>query len=143
MRPGLASSFFLLAAVMVCGLPARGESQAPDGLPVKPPAAPARPVQDVLHGQTIVDPYRWLETDSPETQAFQAAQLAYTRAYLDRVGARPALHKRLGELLAIGTVGAPEVRGQRLFYTRRDAGQNQPVLYARDGVSGRTACWWT
>jgi prolyl oligopeptidase len=101
-----------------------------------PPAARAQPVEEVLHGERIVDPYRWLETDSAETQAFQQAELAYTRAYLDRIPARTTLRQRLGDLLAVGTLTSPDVRGPRLFYTRRDAGQNQPVLYAREGLRG-------
>ena len=42
-----------------------------------------------------------------------------------------------GRCYAIGSLGVPVSRphqhGRRLFYTRRDGGQNQPVLYVRDG----------
>jgi prolyl oligopeptidase len=94
-------------------------------------------VVDTLHGERIPDPYRWLEDgDSAETQAWTAAQNAFTRAYLEGVPARAAIKARLAELLQIGAVSAPTpVRG-RYIYQRRDGTQNQPVLYVRDGASG-------
>lgn len=92
---------------------------------------------DELFGERLNDPYRWLEDgESPETQAWTAAQNAYTRSVLDAVPARARIRSRLQELLSIGALGAPApVRG-RYFYQRRDAAQDQPVLYVRTGVGG-------
>jgi prolyl oligopeptidase len=94
-------------------------------------------VVDVLHGEAIPDPYRWLEDgDSPEVAAWTAAQNAFTQAWLGAVPARGAIHARLEQLLAIGSQGTPApVRG-RYLHLRRDGSQNQPVLYVRDGVHG-------
>jgi prolyl oligopeptidase len=104
------------------------------------PRYPSSRVSDaveVLHGESIPDPYRWLEDgESAETRAWTERQNALTESYLGAVPAREALRRRLDELLAIGALSVPApVRG-RYFYQRRDGRQNQPVLYVRDGVNG-------
>ena len=99
----------------------------------QPPATRVEPVVDDYYGQPIVDPYRWLEDDgSAETHAWVAAQNAYTRSLLDPAPGRERIRARLEELLAIGTVAAPVVRGGRAFYRRREAGDNQPRLLVRE-----------
>ncbi len=82
------------------------------------------------------DPFAWLEDgDAPAVQQWTAAQNARTRGFLDRLPGRAALGERLRGLFGIGSLGVPLSRraGQRLFYTRREGRQNQPVLYVRDG----------
>jgi prolyl oligopeptidase len=103
-----------------------------------PPATPAQPVREVLHGQEIVDPYRWLEDGAaPETRAWVAEQNAYTRRVLDALPTRSAVRERLDRLLSVGSVGAPVPRGERYFYARRDGRQDQPVLVVRQGDAER------
>jgi prolyl oligopeptidase len=101
------------------------------------PKTAADDITEILHGEEIVDPYRWLENGSdPETIRWTAEQNAYTEAYLAAIPARERIRGRLEQLLAIGVLGAPTpVRG-RYFYLRRDGSQNQPVLYWRRGVDG-------
>jgi prolyl oligopeptidase len=95
-------------------------------------------VRDVLHGQEIIDPYRWLEDGaSAETRAWVAEQNAYTRGLLDDLSVRPAVRERLDRLLTAGSVGAPTPRGERAFYARRDGRQDQPVLVVREGGAER------
>lgn len=104
---------------------------------MKYPVSRVEPVIDVLHGQQIIDPYRWLEQgDHPDTQAWTAEQNAFTRDYLAAYPGREAIRARLEQLLAIGHIGCPVPRLGRYFYERRDAGQNQPVLYVREGLEG-------
>lgn len=105
----------------------------------KPAYPPTRTddIVELLHGERIPDPYRWLEDgDSTETQEWTVAQNAATRSYLDTVPARDAIRKRLEQLLTIGAISAPTPARGRYFYQRRDGTQNQPVLYVRDGVNG-------
>jgi prolyl oligopeptidase len=101
------------------------------------PETPAHELTDVLHGETIADPYRWLEDgDAAETRRWTEAQNTLTQAHLAAVPGRERIRRRLEELLAIGVLGAPKpVRG-RYFYLRRDGSQNHPVLYWREGVQG-------
>lgn len=100
-----------------------------------PPESKRTEHTDVLHGQTVADPYRWLEDiDSPETKAWIAEQNKYARAHLDKIPGREVLRNRIAELMNYTrTAGAGIVkRGGRLFFLRQDGGQNQPVLYVQD-----------
>jgi prolyl oligopeptidase len=105
--------------------------------PAAPPKAEIKPAVDIYHGTKVVDNYRWLEDgNSPETQKWVADEMDYTRALLDPLPGRDAIHKRLTELLSIGSITAPIIAGKHYFYTKREGMQNQPVLYVRDGVNG-------
>ncbi len=103
-----------------------------------PPVAEVRPMADIFHGTKVIDNYRWLEDgNNPETKKWVAAEMRYTRALLDPLPERDAIHKRLTELLSIGNVTPPQLAGRHYFYTRREGTQNQPVLYVRDGIDGK------
>ena len=101
------------------------------------PETRSQSVTDVLHGETIADPYRWLENGSdPETVRWTEQQNALTEAHLSSMPGRERIRRRLEELLAIGVLGTPSPARGRYFYLRRDGHQNQPVLYWRDGHEG-------
>jgi prolyl oligopeptidase len=134
----VALSFYslLVAAAAVYA----GDSHSTDrpaAAPGAPPKAQAKPIVDIYHGTKVTDNYRWLEDgNSPETQKWVADEMAYTRALLDPLPGRDAIHKRLTELLSIGSITAPMIAGKHYFYTKREGMQNQPVLYVRDGLNG-------
>ncbi|MEP7227548.1 MAG: prolyl oligopeptidase family serine peptidase [Gemmatimonadales bacterium] len=101
------------------------------------PLTPSTDVTEILHGETIADPYRWLEDgNTPETRIWTEQQNAVTEAYLAAVPGRTRIGRRLQELLGIGVLGVPTPKHGRYFYLRREGRQNQPVLYLRDGVEG-------
>jgi prolyl oligopeptidase len=130
----ISSLLFVAAAVKV------DDSKSPTTA-VKPPDAPphaeVKPIVDLFHGTKVVDNYRWLEDgSSPETQKWVADEMAYTRAILDPLPRRDDIHKRLTDLLTIGSITAPAIAGKHYFYTKREGMQNQPVLYVRDGLNG-------
>ena len=103
-----------------------------------PPKAKVDVVEDTLHGHTIADSYRWLEdASSADSQAFVRDEMAYTRSLLDPLPGRDRIHDRLAQLLAIGTIGTPQIAGPYFFYTRREGNQNQPVLLVREGLHGK------
>jgi prolyl oligopeptidase len=93
-------------------------------------------------GELVSDPYRWLEDDaSAEVKTWVERQNELTERTLAALPARDVLRKRLSELLAIGSISLPAPRrtrqgSLRLFYTRREAGDEQPILYVRDGLRG-------
>ena len=114
------------------------------------PASPTRTklmtrksdVVDTLHGVRVPDPYRWLEDgDSAEVKTWTDAQNAATREKLDAIAGRDKLKKEVSDLLQIGTVGAPSIRGGKTgihyFHQKREGTQNQPSLYVRDGHAGK------
>src|SRR6266567_601772 len=102
-----------------------------------PPVAAQKPVEDEVQGHKITDPYRWLEEASgADTQKWVHDEVAYTRSILDPLTGRDQLHKRLSELLTIGTISAPQLGGEYYFYTKREGSQNQPVLFVRKGLNG-------
>src|SRR5581483_8121011 len=104
---------------------------------VGPPKVKVNPVEDMVQGHKIVDPYRYLEdAANPDTQTYVRDQMAYTRSLLDPLPGRDKINARLEQLLTIGTIGAPQIGGNYYFYTRRDGQQNQPVLYVREGTDG-------
>ncbi|MHB8630713.1 MAG: prolyl oligopeptidase family serine peptidase [Candidatus Limnocylindria bacterium] len=100
-------------------------------LPPAPPAARGEEA-DLLHGERVVDPYRWLERDGPDTRAWTEAQNARTRGALDAVASRAPLATRLRLLLGVGLLGVPRPVGERVFFERRSGGARQVVLYVRE-----------
>jgi prolyl oligopeptidase len=121
------SSFF--AAAVYAGDSKSSTSSAP----AAPPKAEIKPVADIYHGTKVIDNYRWLEDgNSPETQKWVEQEMSYTRSLLDPLPGRDAIHKRLTELLSIGSITPPMIAGKHYFYTKREGMQNQPVLYVRD-----------
>lgn len=104
-----------------------------------PPTSPAYPdaerldLVDDLHGHPVPDPYRWLEDAAdPRSVAWRAAQDTLMDA--ERAGwtHREQFATRIAELMGAGTVSPPYYRADRRFFTRRDPGQQFPVLYTVD-----------
>ncbi|MCI2416222.1 prolyl oligopeptidase family serine peptidase [Saccharopolyspora sp. K220] len=86
-----------------------------------------------LHGHQVADPYRWLEDPTdPRTEAWSAAQDELARTWLDALPGRDAAEERMRSLLSTGSVSAPAWRAGRAFFTRREPGQEFPLLYVRE-----------
>jgi prolyl oligopeptidase len=129
--------FFVLVCFCIFAVAVLADDVPAKPSPTAPPAAPQKPVEDLVQGHKITDPYRWLENaGSPETQQWVSEELSFTRSILDPLPGRDQLHKRLSELLAIGTISAPQLGGKYYFYTKREGTQNQPVLLVREGMAG-------
>lgn len=102
-----------------------------------PPPSEARMVEEDLHGVRVQDPYRWLEdAESAESREWIDAQSAYSRGYLDQLPARDRIRTRMAEILNSGSISTPVEAGGRYFYSRREGGQDQPVVYMREGLDG-------
>jgi len=103
-----------------------------------PPLAERTDTVDLLHGEAISDPYRWLEDERSErTRAWTDAQSARTREVLDALPERPAISARVRELLGVGLLGVPHPTGAAVFYERRLPRQRQSVLHVRDASGDR------
>ncbi len=140
MAGGVRLAFTFSCVLLAAAAYARNESKS-SSTSSGPPVAEEKPVIDMFHGTKVLDNYRWLEDGkSPATQKWVEEEMSYTRGMLDRLPGRDAIHKRLTELLSIGSVTPPVIAGRHYFYTRREGMQNQPILYvrenARDGLNG-------
>ncbi|MBB5153092.1 prolyl oligopeptidase family serine peptidase [Saccharopolyspora phatthalungensis] len=97
------------------------------------PNADRDDIVENLHGHQVADPYRWLEDPTgPRTEAWSAAQDELARSWLDALPGREAVEERMRSLLSAGSVSAPAWRAGRSFFTRREPGQEFPVLYVRE-----------
>jgi prolyl oligopeptidase len=108
-----------------------------------PPAVQAAPAVDEYQSAgssepvKVTDNYRWLEdAQSPETRAFIAAQNAYTQQYLDQLKILPQVREQMTSLLRVDVFGVPSQRGDRYFFSKRLASENQASLYMRKGLGG-------
>jgi prolyl oligopeptidase len=87
--------------------------------------------EDVL-GYQVSDPYRWLEdAGSGERADWLAAQAELFAAQRSGWPGREALTEQVRALLDVGLVGTPAWRAERVFFTRRDPGQEHGVLYTQ------------
>jgi prolyl oligopeptidase len=127
--------FFGVAVLVHADDSGAGHSTTPSVSAV--PKAKVAPVEDTVQGHKIVDRYRYLEDpNNPDTKLYVEQELGYTRALLDPLPGRDKINARLAQLLAIGTVSAPQMGGKYYFYTRREGNQNQPILYVREELQG-------
>ncbi|MBV9625179.1 MAG: S9 family peptidase [Acidobacteria bacterium] len=132
-----ALNLVLVFCLVYCCVTVVTGEDSPSTLSAGPPSAPQKPIEEVVHGRKILDPYRWMEDSAnPETQLWVNRELAYTRAILDPLPGRDSLRERLTQLMSIGTISAPQPGGRYYFYTRREGKQNQPVLFVREGLRG-------
>jgi prolyl oligopeptidase len=100
------------------------------------PVTRREPVEEVLHGQAVADPYRWLEDASrPDVRAWMDAQDRFARSRLARLPGREAIASRARQLLYVESVGVPVKRGERLFFLRRARDQEKAALWVKDAAA--------
>ena len=149
----------LFAALVSCTGSSKPAATAPPAPPpatattstaTEPPAQPPRelavpterrPVTESLHGHLFVDPYRWLEQENNEVSAWVDKQNQLTRSILDKLPGRDKLREDIAKLISVGNLSTPTPKRTkwgtwRYFYTKREAGQNQPNLVMREGLEG-------
>src|SRR5579872_4722240 len=106
------SSFVLIAAAVFAGDTQSSTVKVPDA----PPAAPIKPILELIHGTKVVDNYRWLEDgNSPATQKWVAEGMSYNGAILAPLPGRKSIHKRRTELPSIGRITAPFLAANIIF----------------------------
>jgi prolyl oligopeptidase len=98
----------------------------------KPPKARRIDCFTQLGDRLINDPYRWMEDDSPDLQAWVREQHEHTIAQLSSLPVRDAIRKRLEVLMTTAAKGPITKAGSRYFFRRRLADQELPALYCRD-----------
>ncbi|MBT9555069.1 MAG: S9 family peptidase [Myxococcales bacterium] len=105
-----------------------------------PPEARRVELVETLHGHTVADPYRWMESSSPELDVWIAAQNERTRAFLDEAPERERFLERLTAIWQFERAGVPVRKGSRLFFLHNPGSldQSRLVTSALDGSDRRT-----
>jgi prolyl oligopeptidase len=114
-----------------------------NGIELPPaPLIEKHPVTDtyqIVNGQqvTVTDNFRYLEdAKTPETRAYIATENAYTQSYLDQVKILPEVRTQMAALLRVDQMSVPTRRGDKFFFSRRLAQENQSSIYMRIGLHG-------
>nr|WP_232280882.1 prolyl oligopeptidase family serine peptidase [Novosphingobium nitrogenifigens] len=97
-------------------------------------------LHEAMFGQSVADPYRWLEGDirrDPAVSGWAARENALTRAYLAALPGRDRFAARLRALYDFERISLPKKAGQRYFLLRNSGLMNQSALYVREGLAGR------
>lgn len=94
---------------------------------------------EVQFGESVADPYRWLENDvrnDAEVANWVARQNTLSRGYLDTLPQRAWFAERIRLLMNYERFGLPQKAGRYYFYTRNSGLQNQSQLFVRRGLGG-------
>lgn len=100
-------------------------------------------VVEVHFGQTITDPYRWLENDvrrDREVAGWVESQNKVTNAYLAALPGRDIFKARLKQLFNYERFTIPVKKSSRYFYFGNSGVDNQGIMFVRDSVDGLAAC---
>ncbi len=105
----------------------------------EPPTARIEAVADRYFGETVNDPYRWMENSrDPDWQPYLHAQNDHTRATLDRLPHRAALQARIEQIsAAMDDTGRVQRCGARIFLQQRDALAGTAKLLVREAGHNR------
>ncbi|MDI3287597.1 prolyl oligopeptidase family serine peptidase [Polyangium sp. 15x6] len=116
-------------------LPPSAAPSASAPAPAGPPVAAVKETRDEYFGKEILDPYRWMETDSPEFSAWMKGQSDHTRKVLDAIEVQARLRARVRELDNAGARVANVQRwGGKTFSLEAEPGRDNYKLYVREGL---------
>lgn len=129
-----------LAVGLVASVPALAENQSNMDNKLSYPDTRTVDVVDEQFGEYVSDPYRWLENDvrvDQEVENWVLDQNRVTESYLEGIQTeRDAFAGSMIELFDYDELDVPIQAGGKYFYTRKSGGQNQSVLYVKDGKEG-------
>ncbi|WP_371135113.1 prolyl oligopeptidase family protein [Daejeonella sp.] len=126
--------FIIAAALLIDPLCGIAQHTSPNNKKMSYPKTNKIEIADTYFGNTIKDPYRWLEDDrSAETKAWVNAENLVTQNYLNRIPFRPTIKTRLETLWNYEKFTAPFKEGDYTYFYKNDGLQNQYVLYRQKG----------
>ena len=132
-RRFVAAAATLSLAQSAQALAQSAKARAPVGAIPPAPVARKGDVKDVYFGETVSDPYRWMENpQDPDWLPYLKAQNVHARATLDAIPGRDRLGARI-QALSGDTALTFEVQraGGKLFYQQRPAGADNFKLFVR------------
>lgn len=117
---------FASLALVACKI----ESSEKNKVVVNYPVTKTVDSTDTYFGETVTDPYRWLEDDrSKETEAWVKAQNSTTAKYLSQIPYINSLKERLSKIWNYEKIGAPHQEGHYTYFSKNNGLQNQDVIY--------------
>jgi prolyl oligopeptidase len=101
---------------------------------VRYPDARRDDVVDDYHGTKVPDPYRWMEEqqNNPDLDAWLKAQDDLCQPWLAALPGRDKWRATQARLLP-GMISSPAVRGDRVYYFRREPGEQHAKWLLREG----------
>lgn len=95
-------------------------------------------ISDNYFGTVVQDPYRWLENDTAkEVEAWVKEQNNLTFSFLNQIPFRKKIKSRLEEIYDYASINRILRAGDYILFSKNDGLQNQPVIYKREGESGK------
>lgn len=89
---------------------------------------------DTYQGQSVEDPYHWLEDDqAADTKNWVQEENEVTFGYLEQIPFRESIKERLEELWNYEKYSAPFEYGDYTYFYKNDGLQNQYVVYRQKG----------
>ena len=117
---------FVMSIIVSC----KNETKTLKPITVNYPETAKVDTINTFFGETVSDPYRWLEDDrSKETEEWVKAQNQVTFGYLDNIPYREELKERLTKLWNYEKIGSPFKEGDYTYFYKNDGLQNQYVIY--------------
>ncbi len=118
-----------LTVLATCAIPAALQAQS------GPPPTERQDVTEVFFGQSVTDPYRWLENwHEAKAADWLKAQDTYTRSALTAIPGREKFLARVKSLDTASTrVRNTQIWGGKLFYLKADPGADNVKLYVKEG----------
>ncbi len=102
----------------------------------KPKAKRIRFVE-VIHGQRIPDPYRWLEDQwSQETRAWLSEQEKYAKAVLSGLPSVKEITAALEPIYMAERMSVPDFSAGRFYYTKKLKAAERNAIYSRPSLDG-------
>lgn len=118
----------------------------PVATPASPPPAPVYPasprvaIVETAFGQSVSDPWRWLEAPQrgdPAVASWISRQNSVTSSYLAALPARAWFASRLAALTDFDRLGLPRKAGGRYFFMRSAGANGEWQLWMRNGLTAR------
>jgi prolyl oligopeptidase len=131
----------LIIAILSIFVSCKNEAEPMKAITVNYPETKNVDTVNTYFGESVADPYRWLEDDrSAETEAWVKSQNEATFGYLDNIPYREELKERLTKLWNYEKIGAPFKEGDYTYFYKNDGLQNQYVIYRyKTGADPKTA----
>ncbi|WP_296311447.1 prolyl oligopeptidase family serine peptidase [Winogradskyella sp. UBA3174] len=131
----------LITIVLSIFVSCKNETEKLKTLNVNYPETKIVDTTDIFFGETVADPYRWLEDDrSEETESWVKSQNDVTLDYLEHIPYRAELKERLTKLWNYEKISAPYKEGGYTYFSKNDGLQNQSVIYRhKTGTDSKTA----